>query len=141
MRGQDESFLFLFLRKEEWASAWDTMITSCHRDRHKPIFEKDHEVKVRQKSSDEDNEEDKDEEEDEDKEEDEDEDGEEDKVEEEDDQEEDEEAVDDNDNLSNIEDEEDDDDLIPMHETRKKHRRYMTLLLLNGVSSHSRAPA
>jgi hypothetical protein len=43
---QDKSFLFLFLRKEEWASAWDTMITSCHRDRHKPTFEKDYESKV-----------------------------------------------------------------------------------------------
>ena len=41
IRVQDESFLFLFLRKDEWASAWDTMITSCHRDRHKPTFEKD----------------------------------------------------------------------------------------------------
>jgi hypothetical protein len=31
---QNKSFLFLFLRKDEWASALDTMITSCHRDRH-----------------------------------------------------------------------------------------------------------
>ena len=46
---QDESFLFLFLRKEEWASAWDIMITSCHRDRHKPTFEKAYKVQVYQK--------------------------------------------------------------------------------------------
>jgi hypothetical protein len=29
----DENYLFLFLRKEEWASSWDSMITSCHADR------------------------------------------------------------------------------------------------------------
>ena len=67
---QDESFLFLFLRKEEWTSAWDTMITSCYRDRNKPTFEKDYEVKVRHELDEDDeeddelNEEDKDEEED-----------------------------------------------------------------------------
>jgi hypothetical protein len=44
---QDESFLILLLRKEEWASAWDTMITSCYKDRNTPTFEKDYELKVR----------------------------------------------------------------------------------------------
>ena len=62
-------FLFLFLRKEEWVSAWDTMITSCHRDRHNPTFEKDYKVKVCQKSSDQEDEDDEDQEVDEDEEE------------------------------------------------------------------------
>ena len=110
---QDESFLFLFLRKEEWASAWDTMITSCHKDRHKPTFEKDYEVKVRQKSSDQEDEDDEDQEDDEDEEEDEEED--------EDEEDEDEEDEDEDDE----EDEEVDDNpaLIPMGETRKKQCR------------------
>ena len=67
---QDEAFLFLFLRREEWASAWDTMITSCHKDRHEPTFvedsfEEDYEVKVYDNSSDEEVEEDEEEEDDE----------------------------------------------------------------------------
>ena len=67
---QDEAFLFLFLRREEWASAWDSMITSCHKDRHEPTFvedsfEEDYEVKVYDNSSDEEVEEDEEEEDDE----------------------------------------------------------------------------
>jgi hypothetical protein len=47
---EDESFLFL--RREEWALAWDTMIASCYRDRNKPTFEKDYEVKIRDEDDD-----------------------------------------------------------------------------------------
>ena len=94
---QDEAFLFLFLRREEWASAWGTMIMSCHKDRHEPTFvedsfEEDYEVKVYENSSNEEVEEDEEEEDQED--------------EEEEDQE-----VDDNNNL------------IRKHGTRKKQRR------------------
>ena len=113
---QDEAFLFLFLRREEWASAWDTMITSCHKDRHEPTFvedsfEEDYEVKVYENSSDEEVEEDEDQEdeEEEDQEDEEEEDQEEEEQEGEDEEEE--EEVDDNNNV------------IRKHGTRKKPRR------------------
>ncbi len=109
VRKQDKSFLFLFLRKEEWASAWDTMITSCHRDRHKPTFEKDYELKVRHKrdgDDDDDGDVDDDEDEDHDDEEDDD---------DEDDEEEDESDDDDDDKVDIV--------AIRSHETRKKQRR------------------
>ena len=48
---QDELYLFLFLRKEEWASSWDSMITSCHTDRHKPAREPEYKKRVRLKDS------------------------------------------------------------------------------------------
>jgi hypothetical protein len=110
VRKQDESFLFLFPRKEEWASAWDTMITSCHRDRHKPTFEKDYEVKVHKKRDGDD-------------------DGD---VDDEDDKDDDDEDDDDKDNEEEDESDEDDDDddddkvdiiAIRSHETRKKQQR------------------
>jgi hypothetical protein len=110
VREQDESFLFLFLRKEEWASAWDTMITSCHRDRHKPTFEKDYEVKVRHKrDGDDDDDGDVDDDEDEDH------DDEEDDDDDEDDEEDDESDDDDDDEVDIV--------AIRSHETRKKQRR------------------
>ena len=43
----DENYLFLFLRKEEWSSSWDSMITSCHADRHLPARESQYEKRVR----------------------------------------------------------------------------------------------
>ena len=115
VREQDESFLFLFLRKEEWASAWDTMITSCHRDRHKPTFEKDYEVKVCHKQDGDDDGDVDDDEEDDDEEDD-------------DDDEEDDDDKDDEEDDESDEDDDDDDDEVDVvairsHKTRKKQRR------------------
>jgi Plavaka transposase len=44
---QEEYYLFLFLRKEEWASSWDSMITSCHADRYEAAREPEYEERVR----------------------------------------------------------------------------------------------
>jgi hypothetical protein len=115
VREQDESFLFLFLRKEEWASAWDTMITSCHRDRHKPTFEKNYEVKVRHKRDGDDDDDDDDDDGDVDDDEDEDHDNEEDDDDDKDDEEDDELDDDDDDEVDIV--------AIRSHETRKKQRR------------------
>ena len=51
---RDEFYLFLFLRKEVWASSWDLMITSCHTDRHSPAREPGYEKCVHVKDNSED---------------------------------------------------------------------------------------
>ena len=59
---EDEHYLFLFRRKEEWALSWDSMINSCYASRDSPSIEEDYEVAAINDSNNDDSDEDSDEE-------------------------------------------------------------------------------
>ena len=42
-RVEDEHFLFLFRRKDDWVSSWDSMINKCHQSRDSPTDESEYE--------------------------------------------------------------------------------------------------
>jgi Plavaka transposase len=42
LRVEDEHYLFLFRRKEDWVSSWDSMIDKCHESRDSPTDESEY---------------------------------------------------------------------------------------------------
>jgi hypothetical protein len=49
---EDEHYLFLFRRKENWALSWDSMINSCYTSRDSPSIEEDYKVAATNDSKD-----------------------------------------------------------------------------------------
>jgi hypothetical protein len=49
---EDEQYLFLFRRKEEWALCWDSMINKCHSDRESESLEGNYELEAEEEAED-----------------------------------------------------------------------------------------
>jgi hypothetical protein len=43
LRVEDEHYLFLFCRKDDWVSSWDSMINKCHQSRDSPTDKSEYE--------------------------------------------------------------------------------------------------